>query len=120
MIIQYVAASLVSELHLIANPATSSNVPVSMGKEDHASMGATGAFRSTISTRYLSQVIANEMICACEALDRIEEAPGKGVETIRGWVRKYALPLKRDRSLTAECEALSSAMMNGEIGQLFG
>jgi histidine ammonia-lyase len=120
MIIQYVAASLVSELHLIANPATSSNVPVSMGKEDHASMGATGAFRSTISTRYLSQVIANEMICACEALDRIDEASGNGVETILGWVRKYASPLNRDRSLTAECEALSNAIMSGEIGQLFG
>jgi histidine ammonia-lyase len=120
MIIQYVAASLVSEMHLIANPATTSNVPVSMGKEDHASMGATGAFRSTTSTLYLSQVIANEMICACEALDRIEEAPGNGVETIREWVRKYVLPLNCDRSLTVECEALSSAMMNGEIGQLFG
>ena len=83
-------------------------------------MGATGAFRSTISTRYLSQVIANEMICACEALDRIDEASGNGVETILGWVRKYASPLNRDRSLTAECEALSNAIMSGEIGQLFG
>ena len=38
MIIQYVAAAIISELHLLANPATTSNVPVSMGKEDHVSM----------------------------------------------------------------------------------
>ena len=43
MIIQYVAAACIAELHLLANPATTSNVPVSMGKEDHVSMGATGA-----------------------------------------------------------------------------
>ena len=42
MIIQYVAAACIAELHLLANPVTTSNVPVSMGKEDHVSMGATG------------------------------------------------------------------------------
>ncbi len=120
MLIQYVAAALISELHLLANPATSSNVPVSMGKEDHASMGATGAFRATTTTRYLSQVIANELICSCEALDRIEEAPGNGVETLYEWVRNHVSPLESDRSLTTECETLSSAIMNGEIGRLFG
>jgi len=120
MLIQYVAVALISELHLLANPATSSNVPVSMGKEDHASMGATGTFRATTSTRYLSQVIANVLICSCEALDRIEKAPGNGVETLHEWVRKHVFPLESDRSLTTECETLSSAIMNGEIGRLFG
>ena len=39
MIIQYVAAALIAELHLLSNPVTQSNVPVSLGKEDHVSMG---------------------------------------------------------------------------------
>ena len=41
MIVQYVAAAVIAELHLLANPVSTSNVPVSMGKEDHVSMGAT-------------------------------------------------------------------------------
>ena len=83
-------------------------------------MGATGAFRAPTTTRYLSQVIANELICSCEALDRIEEAPGNGGETLYEWVRNHVSPLESDRSLTTECETLSSAIMNGEIGRLFG
>ena len=69
MIVQYASAAIVSELHMMASPATTSNVPVSMGKEDHVSMGATGAHRSMKSSRYLAQVIANELICSTEALD---------------------------------------------------
>ena len=41
MIIQYVAAACIAELHLLANPVTTSNVPVSMGKEDHVSMAVS-------------------------------------------------------------------------------
>jgi len=119
MIIQYVAAALISELHLLANPSTTSNVPVSMGKEDHASMGATGTYRATKCTRFLSQVIANELICSSEALDRIEERPGTGVAKIHEWVRKHVLPLEADRSMSDECEELSKVILNGEIGHIF-
>ncbi len=120
MIVQYVAASLISELHLLATPATTSNVPVSMGKEDHVSMGATGCFRALQSSRLLSQVIANEMVCSTEALDRIEENPGAGVSKIHKWVRAKVSQLHADRALTSECEALSRAIIDGEISQIFG
>ena len=42
-------------------------------------MGATGVFRTMNSTRLLSNVIANEIICASEALDRIDENLVHGV-----------------------------------------
>ena len=58
MIVQYVAAACLAELHLMANPVTTSNVPVSMGKEDHVSMGATGTYRSLQSTILLSQSLS--------------------------------------------------------------
>ena len=72
MIIQYSSvAEVLAELHLLSNSATTSNTSVSMGKEDHASMGATGAYRTMISTRLLANVISNEIICASEAMYRI-------------------------------------------------
>ena len=119
MIIQYVAAALISELHLLANPATSSNVPVSMGKEDHVSMGATGTFRTLKATKLLSQVIANELICSAEALDRIDEDPGEGVTKIHAWIRDSVASLEIDRSLTKECETLSEQIFGGSISEIF-
>lgn len=120
MIVQYVAAAIIAELHLLANPSTTSNVPVSMGKEDHASMGATGSFRALQTSRLLSQVLANEMVCSSEALDRIEEKPGKGVYEVHKWVRTIVSPLERDRSMTNQCEELSHAILEGQISQIFG
>jgi len=119
MIIQYIAAALLSELHLLANPATTSNVPVSMGKEDHVSMGATGTYRSLKASEILSQVIANELICSAEAIDRIVESPGDGISSIVDWVRTNVKPFEVDRSMTSECEALSNDLLSGGLQRIF-
>ena len=120
MIIQYVAASIISELHLLANPATTCNVPVSMGKEDHVSMGSTGCYRALRSSMLLSQVIANEMVCSSEALDRIDQKAGEGVTKIHTWVRGFVSPLEGDRTMTEECEALSEALVGGHLSSIIG
>jgi histidine ammonia-lyase len=120
MIVQYVAAAVIAELHLLANPATTSNIPVSMGKEDHVSMGATGTYRALQSSLLLSQVLANELICSTEALDGIDEAPGGGVGKVSAWVRSHVGKLDGDRSLTVECENLSEAILNGDMTSIFG
>ncbi|MFL2974777.1 MAG: histidine ammonia-lyase [Candidatus Thalassarchaeaceae archaeon] len=120
MIVQYVAAAVIAELHLLANPASTSNVPVSMGKEDHVSMGATGTFRALQSSILLSQVLANELVCSVEALDGIAETPGAGVAKVSEWVRKHVHGLDGDRSLTKECENLSMAILDGGLTSIFG
>ena len=119
MIIQYVAAACIAELHLLANSVTTSNVPVSMGKEDHVSMGATGTYRSLKSTQLLSQVLANELICSAEAIDRITEKPGSGVSKIVYWVRTHVRPFDGDRAMTSECEALSNDLLGGGLQAMF-
>ena len=119
MIVQYVAAAIISELHLLANPATTSNVPVSLGKEDHASMGSTGCYRALRSSLLLSQVIANEMVCSSEALDGIGLKAGKGVSKIHKWVRTMVTALQGDRSMTDECESLSEAILEGQLTNIF-
>ena len=118
MIVQYVAASIISELQLLSNPTTTSNIPVSMGKEDHVSMGATGTYRSFKATKLLSQALANELVCSSEALDRISETPGDGVSKIHKLIRTIVAPLENDRSLTKECESLSNAILLGEISKV--
>ena len=120
MIVQYVAAAIISELHILASPATISNVPVSMGKEDHVSMGATGAHRSLKSSILLSQVLANEFICSTEAIEAIEESPGIGVRKLVSWVRSHVDRLNGDRSMTTECEQLSGSILDGGLTEIFG
>ena len=120
MIVQYVAAACIAELHLLANPVTTSNIPVSMGKEDHVSMGATGAFRSLQSTELLGQVLANELICASEALDRIPHKPGEGVADIHLWVRKYVDQYDGDSVMSKECTTLSNQLLAGTLQEIFG
>ena len=120
MIVQYVAAACIAELHLLSNPVTTSNVPVSMGKEDHVSMGATGTFRSLKSTTLLSQVIANELVCSIESLDRLEIQPGNGVVQLKNWVRKFVAPFAGDRVMSNECQNLANSILSVDPHDIFG
>jgi len=69
MILQYTAASLVSENKTFAHPASVDSIPSSGNQEDHVSMG-------TIASRHAYQIIQNtrnvlaiEMICALQAVE---------------------------------------------------
>ena len=119
MIIQYSSAAVLAELHLLSNSATTSNTPVSMGKEDHASMGATGAYRTMISTRLLANVISNEIICASEAMYRIDEKPGQGVSRVLEWSREIVKTLNGDRALSEDTKNLSESLLNGDLTRIF-
>ena len=83
-------------------------------------MGATGAFRSLQSTELLSQVLANEFICATEALDRIPHKPGGGVADIHNWVRKYVGQYDGDTVMSKECTTLNNRLLDGSLQQIFG
>jgi histidine ammonia-lyase len=69
MILQYCAASLVSENKTFAHPASVDSIPSSANQEDHVSMG-------TIASRHAYQIIQNtrnvlaiELICALQAVE---------------------------------------------------
>ena len=65
-------------------------------------------------------MIANEMVCSSEALDTIDQNSGAGVSKIHNWVRTIVSPLESDRSMTQECEALSKAIVRGDLSRIFG
>tara|TARA_B110000240_G_scaffold130183_1_gene144557 strand:+ start:1141 stop:1392 length:252 start_codon:yes stop_codon:yes gene_type:complete len=82
-------------------------------------MGATGTYRTYKATKFLSQVIANELICSSEALNRILEKPGTGVQIISDWVSSIVAPLTEDRSMTNDCENISEKILLGNLSNLF-
>ena len=60
MIMQYVAASLVSENKTLAHPASVDSIPSSANQEDHVSMGTIGARHAYQIIQHTRQVLAIE------------------------------------------------------------
>lgn len=97
MLVQYTAASLVSENKVLAHPASVDSIPTSANQEDHVSMG-------TLAARKACQVVANaqrvagiELLCATQALDLRGGRYGAGTEAARRIVRARVPRLDEDR-----------------------
>ncbi|MGD9605609.1 MAG: histidine ammonia-lyase [Bacilli bacterium] len=89
MIVQYSAASLVSENKILSHPASVDSIPSSANQEDHVSMGTTAARGATTILENVSKIIAMELLTACQALDfRAKKQLGKGTRLAYDWVRK--------------------------------
>ncbi|MBH0230639.1 histidine ammonia-lyase [Halobacillus yeomjeoni] len=69
MIMQYAAASLVSENKTLAHPASVDSIPSSANQEDHVSMGTIGARHAANILDNAYRVLAIELICALQALE---------------------------------------------------
>ncbi len=69
MIVQYSAASLVSENKTIAHPASVDSIPSSANQEDHVSMGTIGARKARQIIANSEKVLAMELFTALQAVD---------------------------------------------------
>lgn len=119
MMMQIVAAALLSEAKVLAHPASIDNVPTDGGKEDHVSMGMTAAtkLRSIVDNAEL--ITAIELITAAEGLEyRAPLQPGRGVKQAYDIVRKYVPRLTSDRAMSGEIEMIAEAIRNGEFDEL--
>ena len=111
MIVQYVAAAAIAEMHVLGNPAILSNVPVSNNKEDHVSMGATACYKLIQQNANLSRVIACELICAVEALRYNENHPSEILMKATQWISERVPELTGDRSMGHEIQRLSDDLL---------
>lgn len=69
MILQYAAASLVSENKTLAHPASVDSIPSSANQEDHVSMGTIGSRHARDITENARRVLAIEAFCAATAVE---------------------------------------------------
>lgn len=69
MIMQYAAASLVSENKTLAHPASVDSIPSSGNQEDHVSMGTIGARHARDIIHNVRNVLAVELIIALTAVE---------------------------------------------------
>jgi histidine ammonia-lyase len=119
MMMQIVAASLLNEAKVLAHPASIDNVPTDGGKEDHVSMGMTGATKLRSIVQNAELITAIELITAAEGLEyRAPLQPGRGVQQAYEIVRRHVTRLTSDRAMSGEIQVVADAIRDGEFDEL--
>lgn len=104
MILQYVAASLVSENKILSHPASVDSIPSSANQEDHVSMGTTSMRKLLKVLENLTYVLAIEAITAAQGVEFGGRRLGKGTRLLYETIRRQIPPLEEDRILHEDIE----------------
>jgi histidine ammonia-lyase len=123
MMAQVTAAAVASELKALAHPAGVDTIPTSANKEDHVSMSMTAALKAERAVSRAREVIAIEMLCACQAIDLlaplVTSPPLAGVHAL---VRSRVPMLDDDRAPAPDMleiiELIATSALEEACGEL--
>jgi len=120
MVLHVASVSLLNEAKVLAHPSSVDNLPTSGGKEDHVSMGVTGALKLRTIVENAEHLIAIELLAAAQALEfRRPLKSGPGVERAYDRVRAISPAMNEDRSLARDIERVATAIRKGEFDSEF-
>ena len=116
MIVQYSAASIVSENKVIAHPASVDSIPSCENQEDHVSMGTTAARQARQILRNVQHVLGMELLCACQAIDIRKIAKlGKGTQVAYDQVRSVVTYMKNDRLIKPDMVKIDEMVISHSL-----
>jgi histidine ammonia-lyase len=116
MLVQYTAASLVSECKSLAHPASVDSIPSSAGQEDHVSMGMTSARHARDVEANAETVLALEALGAAQALDlRAPLEPGPATRAVHGAIRARVPFFEADREFGPDIADAVSLVREGRL-----
>ena len=121
MIVQYAAASMVSENKIYAHPASVDSIPSSANQEDIVSMGTTAARKAKMILQNTQDVLADELMTACQAIDirRRLNTHGQGMtplhEALYQHVREKVAFYEIDREIWPDIRAVEAMIRSGEL-----
>ncbi|NLW20435.1 MAG: histidine ammonia-lyase [Clostridiales bacterium] len=118
MIIQYTAASLVSENKVLAHPASVDSIPSSANQEDHVSMGMSAARKARQVVDNTLTVLAMELLAAAQAVSLREGQPSPFYQALHALIREKTPFLQEDRELRLDVQAMNRLVRLGEIERL--
>jgi histidine ammonia-lyase len=114
MIAQVSAVALLNEMKVLSHPSSVDNLPTSAGKEDHVSMGMTGALKLRTIVEDAEHVLAIELLAAAEGLEyRLPLKPGRGAAAGFAKVRELVPRVSRDRGLSGDIQRIAEAIRDG-------
>jgi histidine ammonia-lyase len=119
MIAQVTAAALTSENRALATPHSVDSISTSGNQEDYVSMGMSGARRLERMLHNLRNILAIELLCACQGIDLLAPLQTgtlakKAYEAVRGASAKVT----EDRPLAADIAAVAHLVADGTIAHV--
>ena len=99
MMAHYSVASLVSENRTLCMPSSADNISVSADQEDHVSMGMNSALNLRKVANNLKQILAVELLSACQAQEFKEDSLPPILNICYETVRKKVPAIREDVEL---------------------
>jgi histidine ammonia-lyase len=119
MVAQVTAAALVAENRMLCHPASVDNIPTSANQEDHVSMATHGARRLLAMTANAWNVIAIEVLAACQGVDlRAPLKTSPRLQSALGALRLRVPFAPNDRLLAPDIEAAATTVRRAEVQSL--
>jgi histidine ammonia-lyase len=116
MIIQYTAASLVSENKILAHPASVDSIPTSAYQEDHVSMGTIAARKARKILEHSTMVLAIEWLSAAQAYEFVKPTKlGKGTAAAYTLLREHVPALEEDRVLAPDLRTAKDLLWENQL-----
>jgi histidine ammonia-lyase len=116
MMVQVLAAALVSENKAASFPASVDSIPTSANREDHVSMSTLAARKCRTVVVNATRVLACELLCAAQGLEFLKPLhAGKGADAAYRHIREQVRPLGRDRTLHRDLEAVERLIRSGSL-----
>jgi histidine ammonia-lyase len=116
MMAQVTAAAVASEMKSLAHPAGVDTIPTSANKEDHVSMSMTAALKAEISVTRAREVIAIELLCACQAIDLLAPlATSPALHAVHQLVRSRVPMLGDDRAPSPDIVAITELIASNAL-----
>ena len=121
MMAQVTAAALASELKTLSHPASVDTIPTSANREDHVSMSMGAALKAERSVALAANVIAVEILCACQAIDLLAPlTTSSALRPVHEFVRTLAPMLREDRPPSPDIEQICDAIRSGAVVRACG
>ena len=119
MIVQYSAASLVSENKTIAHPASVDSIPSSANQEDHVSMGTIGARKAREIISNTKRVLAMELFTGLQAIDfRDISKMSPCSKAIYDYIRKEISFIEEDTIMYKKIHKMIDLIQTSEFDRL--
>jgi histidine ammonia-lyase len=121
MMAQVTAAAVASELKTLAHPAGVDTIPTSANKEDHVSMSMTAALKAERAVGRARDVIAIEILCACQAIDLLApRTTSPALARVHALVRSHVPTLVDDRAPSPDILAISQLIASRALENVCG
>jgi len=117
MIVQYSAASLVSENKVLSHPASVDSIPSSANQEDHVSMGSISVNKASTILSNVQSVIGMEMFTACQAIDLRNSPDRLGLKTSMAYklIRSKVPYINNDEMMYPHLHKMKALIQSGEL-----